>query len=166
MELDLAVKALIVYESKYGNTRLGAETIAQGMIETAGAEATLVEVHKVDLSKTTDYDLILIGSPNHMGGPTRSITKFIDELGKLDLKGKWIAVFDTYMGGDFEKTVKKMEKRIGEKAPGLKMAVQGLSVRVQGMKGPVVEGELPKSKEFGNRIVARIGEAKTHATDR
>lgn len=157
------MKALIVYESKYGNTRLVGETIAQGMMETEGAEATLVEVQEVDLDKTTDYDLIMIGSPNHVGGPTRGIMKLLDELGKLDLKQKWVAVFDTYMGGDFEKAVKKMEKRISRKAPGLKIAAQGLSVKVQGMKGPVVEGELPKSKEFGNRIVAQIRETRNPA---
>jgi flavodoxin len=86
--MDIVVKALIVYESKYGNTRLVGETIAQGMMETEGAEATLVEVQEVNLNKATDYDLILIGSPNHVGGPTRGIMKFLDELGKLDLKGK------------------------------------------------------------------------------
>ena len=161
--MDVVVKALIVYESKYGNTRLVGETIAQGMMETEGAEATLVEVQEVDLDKTADYDLILIGSPNHVGGPTRGIMKFLDELGKLDLKQKWVAVFDTYMGGDFEKAVKKMEKRISGKAHGLKIAAQGLSVRVQGLKGPVVEGELPKSKEFGNRIVAQIRETRNPA---
>jgi len=161
--MDVVVKALIVYESKYGNTRLVGETIAQGMMETEGAEATLVEVQEVDLDKTTDYDLIMIGSPNHVGGPTRGIMKLLDELGKLDLKQKWVAVFDTYMGGDFEKAVKKMEKRISRKAPGLKIAAQGLSVKVQGMKGPVVEGELPKSKEFGNRIVAQIRETRNPA---
>jgi flavorubredoxin len=144
--MDVVVKALIVYESKYGNTGLVGKTIAQGIMETEGAEATLVEGQEVNINKTTDYDLIMIGSPNHVGGPTRGIMKFLDELGKLDLKGKWVAVFDTYLGGDFEKAVKKMEKKIGEKAPGLKIVAQGLSVRVQGMKGPVVGEELPSPR--------------------
>jgi len=46
------------------------------------------------------------------------------------------AVFDIYMGRDFEKAVKKMEKRIGEKAPGLRRIATGLSIKVQGVKGP------------------------------
>lgn len=49
------------------------------------------------------FDTILISSPNHMGRPTRSIRKFVDKLGKLNLEGKQVAVFDTYLGGDFEK---------------------------------------------------------------
>jgi hypothetical protein len=35
-------------------------------------------------------------------------------------------------------------------------------VKVQGIEGPVVEGELPKSKEFGKRI-AQIGQTTNPA---
>jgi flavodoxin len=98
----------------------------------------------------------LIGSPNHFGGPTRGPKKFIDKLGKLPLKGKMFAVFDTYIGKDFEKAVKKMEKRINEKAPGLKQIAPGLSIKVQGIKGPILEGELPKCKEFGKKIATQV----------
>ena len=149
-------KVIVVYESKYGNTKLVAETIIEGMKETGGIETELSELKEVDLNKIPDYDAILIGSPNHFGGPTRGAKKFIDKLGKLDLKGKMAAVFDTHIGGDFEKAVKKMEKRINEKVPGLKLLAPGLSIKVQGMKGPLVEGELPKCKEFGSEIAAQI----------
>ena len=72
------------------------------------------------------------------------------------MDGKKFAVFDTYMGRDFEKAVKKMEKRISEKAPGLRRISDGLSIKVQGMKGPIAEGELPKCKEFGRNIAVQI----------
>jgi len=42
-----------------------------------------------------------------------------------------------------------MEKRINEKA-------SGLSIKVQGMKGPIVEEDLPKCKEFENKITTQI----------
>ena len=126
------------------------------MKEIGGIEANLSEIKEVDLNKIVDYDAILIGSPNHIGGPTRGVKKFIDKLGKLPLKGKLFAVFDTYIGKDFEKAVKKMEKQINEKAPELKMIAPGLSIRVQGIKGPIQEGELPKCKEFGYKIATQI----------
>jgi len=56
------------------------------------------------------------------------------------------------LGKDLEKAVKKMEKQIGEKAPGLKLLAPGLSVRVDGMKGPITQGELPRCKDFGVKI--------------
>ncbi|MBO3798807.1 MAG: flavodoxin domain-containing protein [Thermoproteota archaeon] len=149
------LKVIIVYESKYGNTETVAETIAEGIREEEG-EAFVSEVNRLDLNKITEYDAILIGSPNHIGGPTRSIRSFIDKLGMLRLNGKKFAVFDTYMGGDFGKAVGKMERQIGEKAPGLIRIASGLSVRVQGIKGPIAEGELPKCREFGIRIAAQL----------
>ncbi|MBS7643227.1 FprA family A-type flavoprotein [Candidatus Bathyarchaeota archaeon] len=145
-------KVIVIYESKYGNTKLVAEKIIEGMKRVKGVETVLCEVREVDLHQIPSYDAILIGSPNHIGGPTRSIKKFIDKLGKLNLDEKWFAVFDTYLGKDFEKAVKKMEDEISEKAPGMKKIVPGLSIRVQGIKGPIVEGELSKCNEFGEKI--------------
>ncbi len=146
------VKVFLVYDTKYGNTKLVAETIAEGMNEAEGIETTLGDVEDTHPEKATTFDAILIGSPNHFGGPVGGINRFIDKLGKLDLEAKWTAVFDTYLGEDFEKAVKKMEKRIGEKVPRLKLITPGLSIKVDGMKGPITDGELPKCREFGKKI--------------
>jgi flavorubredoxin len=154
--VDLLAKVIVVYESRYGNTKLVAETIIEGMRQVKGVEAFLSEVKEVDISQVSSYDAILVGSPNHIGGPTRGVKKFIDKLGKLNFGEKLFAVFDTYLGKDFEKAVKKMEKRINEKASGLKMIAPGLSIRVQGMKGPIAEGELSKCKEFGKKLATQI----------
>jgi len=150
-------KAIVVYESKYGNTKLVGEAIVEGMSKVEGIETVIEELKEVDLDKIAGYDAILIGSPNHYGGPTKGIMNFIDNLGKLNLEGKLVAVFDTYLGkGFFEKAVKRMEKRINEKVPGLKQTGPRLSVEVQGSKGPIVDRELPKCKEFGRNIAAQL----------
>jgi len=151
------VKAIVFYESKYGNTKLVAETIIKGMREVQGVETVLNELKEVDLNKIAEFDLILIGSPNHYGGPTKSVREFIDKLEKLNLDGRHFAVFDTYLGkGFFEKAAKKMEKRISEKVPGLKQIAPRLSIAVQGSKGPIVEGEFPKCREFGKKIAIQL----------
>jgi len=150
------VKAFIVYDTKYGNTKLVAEKILEGMREIEGIETAISDVKEVELDKVADSDALLIGAPAHFGGPSRTISKFIDKLGKLELKAKWVAVFDTYLGEDFEKAVKKMEKRIGEKVPGLQLITSGLSIRVGGMKGPIEDEELPKCKDFGKKIANQL----------
>ena len=149
-------RAIIIYESKYGNTRLVAEKIAEGIRQASGVEAEVREPKEVNPEGLTEFDAIVIGSPNHMGNATRSIRTFIDELGKINLRGKLAAVFDTCIGKDFEKAVKKMEKQIVEKAPSLSLAAPGLSVRVEGMKGPITEGELPRCQDFGIIIGNRL----------
>lgn len=149
-------RVFVVYESVFGNTKTVAESIVEGLREVSGIEATLSKPRGVDLNQLVGYDAILVGSPNHACGATRGIKKFIDKLGKINLEGKLAAVFDTYGGQDFEKAVKKMEKQIGEKAPGLKLAAPGLSVKVKGLRGSIVEGELPKCKEFGVKVATLI----------
>jgi len=148
-------KAIVIYESVFGNTKCAAETIVEGMKE-AGVSATLGTPKEFDENQLTDFDAIIIGSPNHMGGATRGIKKFIDKLGKLKLDEKLVTVFDTYGGRDYEKAVKKMEKQIADKAPGLKLTSPGLSIRVDGVRGPLSEGELPKCKEFGVIIANQL----------
>ena len=125
------------------------------MMQVEDMDVTSSDVKEIELKKVTGSDAILIGSPNHIGGPTRTIKKLIDKLGKLHLKTKYITVFDTNLGGNqLEKTVKK----IGEKVPDLKLITSGLSIIVGGMKGPLVEGELLKCITFGNRIVNQLKE--------
>ena len=147
-------RIIVVYESKYGNTRRAAEAIGEGAGETPGVEAVVKELKEVDPKQLVEYDAIVVGSPNHIGSATRGIKKFIDQLGKLNLEGKVAAAFDLYLQEG--KAVRKMEKQLGEKAPGLKLVAPGLSVRVEGMKGPIAEGELPRCREFGARVATGL----------
>jgi flavodoxin len=150
--VPLLPKVIVVYESRYGNTKRVAEIIVEGIRDVGGIETTLSNVNDVDLDTIPNYDAILIGSPNHARGPTRSVKRFIDKLAKLPLQGKRFAVFDTYTAKDFETAMKKMEQRIHDRVPALQMIVPGLSIQVQGMKGPIVDAELPKCKGFGTNV--------------
>jgi len=157
MDEDYLVKIFVVYDTKYGNTKLVAEKIVDGIMEVEDMEITISDVEEVEIENVADSDALLIGAPNHIGGPTRTIKKFIDKLGKLHLKTKWVAVFDTNLGGNqLDKAVKKMEKRIGEKLPDLKLITSGLSIRVGGIKGPIVEGELSECIDFGKIIANQL----------
>jgi hypothetical protein len=52
--------------------------------------------------------------------------------------------------------VKKLEKMAEKKLPNLKLISSSLSIRVNGIPGPLVEGELPKCKDFGRRIANQL----------
>jgi menaquinone-dependent protoporphyrinogen IX oxidase len=150
------MKLYVAYDTKYGNTKLVAEKIVEGMREVDGMEAAISEIGEVDLEKLADCDVILIGAPVHFGEPSRAIRGFIDKLAKLDLKTKWAAVFDTYLKTDFERGVRPMEERISEKLPKLKLISPGLSIQIADMKGPITEGEIPKCVDFGKRIATQL----------
>ncbi|MGQ9720592.1 MAG: flavodoxin family protein [Candidatus Jordarchaeum sp.] len=149
-------QVLIVYWSKYGNTKQVAETIAQGIKAAKQVEVTVKDVKKTKPEEALEYDGLIIGSPNHGGGPVGDIKKFLKKLEKLDLKGKTGAVFDTHAGTGFG-AVQKMEKQIREKIPGLKLVAPGLATQIKGfLKGPLVEGELLKAEEFEKSISTKI----------
>jgi len=153
------LNVLIVYETKFGNTKQAAETIAEGIKEGERIEAEVINVNEVDYSKVQDFDAIIIGSPTWAGNCTDTIKNFINELAGLSLNEKFYAVFDTNSGIPLlSKAVKKMEKRIGKQLPNLKRILPGLPIRVKGTKGPIVEGELPKCQNFGKEIALNLKE--------
>ena len=144
----------IVVESKYGNTAKVAEAIAKELHESGLEDVTISRMKEADIARIARADIILIGSPNHVGGPTRSARKFIRGIGANDLSGKLVAFFDTYMGADVGKAVRKMEAEISSRSPKTRVLTPSLSLRVEGMKGPLAEGELEKAAEFAQSISA------------
>jgi flavodoxin len=151
------VKVFVAYDSKYGNTKLAAERILKGIKDVEGFEATIGYVKEVDAEEVADYDVLVLGGPNHMGRPSRTIKKFVDKLTELDLKAEYVAVFGTYAGRirTLDRAVKKMEKIVEKKLPNVKLILPSLSVRVNGVTGPVVDGELPKCVDFGQKIASQ-----------
>ncbi|MFX1532197.1 MAG: flavodoxin family protein [Promethearchaeota archaeon] len=152
------MKVLIVYETKYGNTKKAAETIGE-VIKEVGNDITVVKVNTVEMDTIKEYDAIVIGSPTYAGSQARSIKKFISSLSvEPDTK---IVVFDTHTGdgittgGVMRRAVKKMEKQI-QKNQNLKKIMNGLQVAVKGIKGPLVEGELEKCKVFAKEIAKNL----------
>lgn len=89
-----------------------------------------------------------------MGKPSRAITKFVDNLSEFDLKAKWVAVFDTYFQRQryFEKAMEKLGHHMKKKLPDVKVITHGLSIKVNGVNGPIADGELPKAIAFGKKI--------------
>jgi menaquinone-dependent protoporphyrinogen IX oxidase len=152
------LKVFVVYDTKYGNTKLVAEKIIEGLKEAKEIETAISYVKDVPLQKLAEYDALVIGAPNHMGKPSRTITKFIDKLPQLSLKARWIAVFDTYFARqkNFAKAVRKMEKQVSEKLPNLKLTTPGLSIMVTGIRGPIAAGELPKCVAFGKSLANQM----------
>jgi menaquinone-dependent protoporphyrinogen IX oxidase len=149
------MKALIVFDTKHGNTQKVAEFIADGINSVEGNETEVVNVKDVDLNEEKTYDLIVIGSPNHVGSHVKTIKKFINNLPSASLKFNSFAAFDTYMGKSFEKAVKKMEKQLKENIPNSTSTLPGLSIKVGGMKGPIVDEDLPKCKEYGIKLAKK-----------
>ena len=95
-------KVFVIYDTKYGNTKLAGETIVEGIREVEGIEVSIGYVKEMDIGKVADYDVLVLGAPNHMGRPSQTMKKFVNRLAELDLKAKNVAVFGTYSGKESE----------------------------------------------------------------
>ena len=146
------MKILIGYDTKHGNTKKVAELIGEGIKSIKQNEILVENIKDIDLNREETYDLFILGSPNHGGSHTRTVKKFLKEFANAQLKGKSYAVFDTYMGKDFEKAIKEMEAQFSALMPDLTKARSGLSIKVGGIEGPIVDEDLPKCKEFGLKL--------------
>lgn len=67
------MRALVVYESMYGNTRAVAEAIAAGLAP--GYEATTAPVGGLAAAPLADVDLLVVGGPTHAWGLSRPTTR-------------------------------------------------------------------------------------------
>ncbi len=147
------MKAIIVYESKFGNSKRVATDIAAGMTE-AGAEAFAVYVKEIDASKVAPYDLVVVGSPERAGRPMKAARKFLESLAGVSMEGKTVAFFETYgfapaPGG---KAIERLVEMARKYVPQARLLTSGLSIRVRGTKGPILEDEVPRAREFGNKL--------------
>ncbi len=164
---NVLIRVFIAYDSKYGNTKLAAQSILLGIKETMDIDAVTGYVKETDPGSLSKYDVIIFGAPNHMGRPSRTMKKFVEELGKIHLRTNGVAVFGTYAGRErpVDRAVKKLERMAQKQLPKASLILPSLSVRVNGVKGPIVEGELPKCVEFGRKLVSQLKQRQI-ATDK
>ena len=67
------MRAVVVYESMYGNTHLIANAIAEGL--QPYGEATVVAVGTADAQTVDGADLLVVGGPTHAHGMSRPSTR-------------------------------------------------------------------------------------------
>jgi hypothetical protein len=68
------MRAVVIYESMYGNTHAIAEAIADGLRPAVG-DVALVAAHDADGSTTQGMDLVVVGGPTHVHGLSRPSTR-------------------------------------------------------------------------------------------
>jgi hypothetical protein len=69
----MAMRAVIVYESMYGNTHVIADAIGAGL--GTAFDVTVVPVSQVDPAVLADADLVVVGGPTHLHGMSRNSTR-------------------------------------------------------------------------------------------
>jgi hypothetical protein len=69
------MKAVVVYESMYGNTHLVADAIASGLREGSLEDVTVVPIDDAEESLVAGADVVVVGGPTHAHGMSRPSTR-------------------------------------------------------------------------------------------
>ncbi|MFX1306616.1 MAG: flavodoxin family protein [Promethearchaeota archaeon] len=107
-------RALIVYDSVYGNTKKVAMSLSRGL-EAGGIYVDCYFIQDLDLVSITNYDAIGIGGPTHFHGVSKPIKSFLKKINHLNIEKKQVFVFETkadfrLAGSSAKKIIKYLKK--------------------------------------------------------
>jgi len=152
------MKALVVYDSVYGNTEKIAKTIGGAI----AGEVKVLRPGEVNPSDLGSIDLLVVGSPTQGGKATPAIKEFLSKIAANALKNVSVASFDTRYGTRLVRLFGYADGRIADilKEKGGRLAVPPEGFIVKGQKGPLKEGELERAALWGKEIVKTLSLAK------
>jgi flavodoxin len=152
------MKALVVYDSVFGNT----EKVAQAMGDALGAQA--LRVGDVKPEHLSGLDALFVGSPTRAFSPTPAIKAWLRGLPPRSLQGVKVAAFDTrasveevnsailtFMVKIFGYAAEPIGKRLVRK--GGEMAISPEGFFVEGTEGPLREGELERAADWVRQVL-------------
>jgi hypothetical protein len=164
-------RALVVYESLWGNSEQVAREVAAGVGEVMPVDVVEVSGAPSDLSGT---DLVVAGGPTHafsmsrastrrdartQGAPDGSVEVGLREWldGLPDERGRWFAAFDTrvtkvrHLPGSAARSAARAGRRHGFRRAGGPESFYVLDVG-----GPLAEGELERARAWGRSVAASV----------
>jgi len=144
------MKALVLYDTNFGNTRKAAEAVAEAL----GAKA--VSVSDVKIDELGNYDLLVVGSPVVGWRPTEKMIAFLAGFGPGRLKGVKAAAFDTRVKMFIHEDAAAKISRSLEGAGAEIIAEPGLFY-VKGKEGPLLEGEIEKAGAWAGLLKTKSG---------
>ena len=145
------MKALIVYDSVYGNM----EKIAKAIGGAITGDVKVLRVSEVNPSELKTIDLFIVGSPTQGGRPTPAIRDFLNKVPEPSLQGINVAAFDTRIStklvGVFGYAAGRIAGNLKGKGGTLVVSPEGFFVK--GTEGPLKEGELERAVGWARGIL-------------
>lgn len=152
------MRALVVYDSAYGNT----EKIAKSIGSAITGEVKTLHVGKVNPNELESLDLLIVGSPTQGGRPTPAIQEFLKQVPESAIKDISIAAFDTRFStrlvGIFGYAAGRIANNLETRGGTLIAPPEGFFVK--GKKGPLKEGELERAASWTKKIVESKNSSK------
>jgi hypothetical protein len=169
---EIVMRALVVFESMFGNTETVARAVADGIGECL--EVTLAEVGSAPTRLPDDVGLLVVGGPTHAFGLSRASTrgdaaKQLGDAGRLVSQGRglreWLADLEPSPGlpaATFDTHIDKRFPGKASQAARRRLRTHGYDVRaaesffVTGTPGPLAEGEEARARAWGAELAGKL----------
>jgi flavodoxin I len=160
------MKGLVIYDTSFGNTQKIAETIATTLNE-SGIETDIFDIKDVKKLNGKDYNFLALGSPTRYGTMSFAVKFFFGKIKSEEWMNKPFIAFDTENPENVEKSraenknwsaAEKIAEKLREKKMNQLLPVLTALVKSAGLKGPLVEGEIERTKNYAKEIAAKLKE--------
>ena len=145
------MKTLVVYDSRYGHTKIIAEAIGASL----PGEVDVKHAKDVELVALKACSLLVVGAPTHGAKPSEDAQAFLDRIPAKALSGIGVAAFDTRLTNKlvtlFGTAAPKIAKVLVKK--GGTQAGPPVGFYVTGGEGPLREGEVERAAQWAKGLV-------------
>lgn len=150
------MKAVVVYDSKFGNT----EHLARAIAETLGVgePAAVVAAGAASERDLAALDLLAVGGPTQGHGLSPALKAFLERIPPEAVRDVPTVTFDTrlpwprFLAGS---AAAASAKRLAKK--GARLVVPPESFLVTASEGPLAEGELARAQAWATAVRATAG---------
>ena len=152
------MNALVLYDSKYGNTERVAEALALTLQEALPTRLASVDESPDCSEALRDVDLLVVGGPTHRHGISRPLRELLSCLGAHSLDGVRVAVFDTRLHGPRMATgsaAARLDRML--RRDGAWLVVPPASFIVDADLGPLHRGELDHARAWAQDVLRAVG---------
>jgi flavodoxin len=95
-----ARRAIVIYDSRYGNTEKIAKSFESGL-KVAGLQSVCINAKDASPQLLREFDLIALGAPTEWHSASKPMKKFLESLKSVDLTQKYGFAFDTKLTRPF-----------------------------------------------------------------
>ena len=160
------MKAMVVYDSVFGNTAKIAQAIGQALGSPGDVE--IAQVGDAGPAQLAGLTLLIVGSPTRQFSPTGATSSFLKSIPKKGLTGVKVAAFDTrftvsaiekvrilaFFVKIFGYAAKPIAGRLQKKGGALAIPPEGFYV--DDTEGPLLKGELERAADWAKQIIVTL----------
>jgi flavodoxin len=160
------MRALVIYDSAFGNTERVARAIGEAL--SAQAEVEVLRATDAGPEQLLGLDVLVVGSPTQKFQPLPAVKELLEGIPSQGLRGVRVAAFDTRINMEeieqpvgrflgrlvaalFGYAAEPIADRLKRKGGELVVAPEGFFV--EDTEGPLKDGELERAAAWARQII-------------